>query len=710
MNQSNRTARSRLERRLGVHLSRVHRRLQKLRSATLWWMYPELPAELQYSFVRVHLYDLMREIREGPVTFHPFMHHRGGLVPQYQTVEAARLGLERSRKGVRLLLTCLGLKRILRAPLSNTLKLIYRDQQQRQAFQRLYQWLQLGRPTALNYAQAIQDWMQQYLSKDDADLREMGEELLAAFAHRVRAEKQVEEHRERERRIREEQYAAEVRERRAREASERKERERERERREAEQRERAHRQQLEAAVRALSRRAEERQAANAAALENLECLPTAPYADFKSHLLRQNQSLAALKDLVISDRVSTRRLEIVGESARQDITPFEPHLVGTMARRLVIRVSECGRYRSEAILELASMLAESAQADSLYRKLWCTVKPDRVLCLSYRCPEAPWQSVYAELAFERASNPEDLNIIVSVHIPYGEAGDRSPYPTEESSTYVRPTQTMTLVPKLVVNAGDSEQYQDEDSEERGDSRSATDRRSRQSSRSLRSGHEYRMSNSTSEGARREGSFPPPRGRPSLFTPTEHSWSETDELSRSYHSSDESSWSDEHERTTADESSTSERHRASSMRQYQQEARVEFTPTAIGIDFTDPSRLLAPWRANQENAFGGAIFDLICYDLPGLAEILPDAVFKRRRDAQHARIDLSRDDAFFAEVAQWALVERPGITPDRLVVTADGTARPIDIDVVRELVQHTRPEFQGLSDRALRFPSGQRRIE
>lgn len=672
-------------------------------------MYPELPEELQYSFVRVHLYDLMREIREGPVTFHPFMHNRGGLVPQYQTAEAARDGLEQSRKGARLLLKCLGLKRILRVPLSNTLKLIYRDQLQRAAFQRLYQWLQLGRPTALNYAQTIQDWMQESLSKNDADLREMGEKLLAALAHRVRAEKQVEEDRERERRLREKQRAMEEQERRAREEKERKERERERARQEAEQRERAHRQQLESAVRALSRRAGERQAANAAVLENLECLPTPPYADFKSHLLRQNQSLAALTDLVISERVSTRRLEIVGENARQDTTPFEPHLVGTMARRLAIRVPECGRYRSEAILELASMLAESAQADSLYGKLWCTVKPDRVLCLSYRCREASWQSVYAELAFERASNPEDLNIIVSVHIPFGEAGDPTPYPTEESSTYVRPTQTMTLVPKLVVNAGDSEQYQDEDSEERGDSTSATERRSWQSGRSLRSGHEYHISNSTSEGARREGPFPQLRGKPSLFTPTEHSWSETDERSRSYHSSEESSWSNEYERTTAVESSISERHRTSNMRQYQQDARVEFTPTAIGIDFTDPSRLLAAWRAHPENRVGGAIFDLICYDLQGLADILPEAVLERRRNSAHVRSDLARDDVFFSEAAQWALVERPGITPDRLVVRADGTARPIDIDVVRELVRHTRPELQGLSDRVLRLPSGQRRI-
>lgn len=65
-----------------------------------------------------------------------------------------------------------------------------------------------------------------------------------------------------------------------------------------------------------------------------------------------------------------------------------------------------------------------------------------MLCLSYQCCGAPWQSVYAELAFERASNPEHLNIIVSVHVPFGEGTDSTPYPTEESTNYVRPSQTL----------------------------------------------------------------------------------------------------------------------------------------------------------------------------------------------------------------------------------------------------------------------------
>lgn len=700
---------------LDAHAKQAQKHLQRLRARTLWWLYPEVPDEIQFSFVSVHLHDLEREIQTGPVSFHPFMDDRGGLVARYKTLEDARRGLEQGRRGLRASLARMGLCRMTRSALVSTLTTLYRDKRHREALQDLYERFVARRPTAVNYEQAIEEWMRYSLTATDEDLRQIGKRLLAAFAHRVRAEKEVEDQqRYARRRLRETRRLEEEKQRKEREAAERELRERERARRESELRENARRRQAEDTVGSLARQAGRRYEAVAAVLENLERLPKAPYADLKSRLLRQRVALATLRDLVISESVTTRRLELVAQNSAEELQPVPPHLVGTLARRLVIRVPECGQYRNESILEMASMLAESGEAESLYGKLCASVKGDRVLCLSYQCCGAPWQSVYAELAFERASNPEHLNIIVSVHVPFGEGTDSTPYPTEESTNYVRPSQTLTLVPKLVVNAGNSNQHQDEDSEEWGSSTNETERRSQQSGRTLRTGQEHRVSNSYSEGRRNEAQFPFPPGKPSLFGKTEYSQSESQEQSRSYNSSDERTWSTEHEHSSGSERSKSDRHRVSHMQQFQQEARVEFTPTAIGIDYTDPGRLLAPWRANPKNAFGGKIFDLLCHDLPGLAEILPEAVFERRRDSRHLRDspgnDLGRDEVFFAEISRWVLVERPGVTPERKLVACDGTARPIDTAVVRELVRHMRPELEDLSDKVLRLPPGQQRLE
>lgn len=715
MRSYRRNAENKLRKAIEAQAKRVRRCFRRLGARALWWQYPELPKELQYSFLSVHMDELLREIRDGAVSVHPSMNDRGGLVAQYRTLEEARRGLERSRGRTRAFVARLGLRRILRPALLRTLTILYRDQQHREAFRSLYGRFQCGRPTALNYEQAIEEWMRHSLTASDEDLRQMGKRLLAAFAHRVTAEKEVEEQQRYARfRLRDARRLEEEKQRKEREAAVREQGERERARRESEFRENARRRQAETAVGMLARQAGKRYEAVAKVLENLERLPQAPYANLRARLLRQRVALATLKDLVISDSVTTRRLELLAQNSADDLQPVPPHLVGTLARRLVIRVPECGRYRNESILEMASMLAESAQAESLYGKLCASVKGDRVLCLSFQCSQAPWQSVYAELAFERSSNPEHLNIIVSVHVPFGEGTDLPPYPTEESTTYVRSSQTLTLVPKLVVNAGNSNQHQDEDSEEWGSSTNETERRSQQSGRTLRSGQEHRVSNSHSEGRRNEAQFPFPPGRPSLFGKAEYSQSESQEQSRSYHSSDERTWSSEHEHSSGIERSSSDRHRVSHMQQFQQEARVEFTPTAVGIDYTDPSRLLGPWRASPKNGIGGAIFDLLCHDLPGLAEILPEAVFERRRDSRHLREspshDLARDEVFFAEISQWVLIERLGVTPERRFVACDGTARPIDTAVVKELVRHMRPELEDLSHKALRLPPGQHRLE
>lgn len=690
---------------------------RKMTRAGTRWMYPELAGDPPPPLSASAQFWFARNAVSGSVKMHPWLQHQQPLPKMFGSPSDAVRGLEQTRAGLRSVAQWCGLRWCLRKTLRRVVINSFRDQYRRDAINQLLVTVAGQRQSHRLIRQEVLRWMndgpetdhalvafgQRIL--DDAESmrrREMETKRLEAQRkiEREERQRQLEEHR------RQQEELAQLR---AREAAEEAAR--------AAERARLARERAEIEVADRRRRAD---AAAGSALRKISELGLILQAT--EHLSRQ--PLQAYRRRVRESFDELRGLHgalqhEVDELTLQDLNrritrPFHPgisHRCGTLARRVIIRVRDCGEFRDLAIIEMLRLMEVSTKDNGLYSKLWCSINNSRIVRLVYEEAGRPWCTVFAELEFHRSSVPEHLNIIVSIHVPFGEGADRSPYPTEESTARVRPTQTLSLVPKLIVSAGHSAQNQDEEVNEQSESARTTRSRSDRTSVTNRESFEYRTGSSYSESYRESDTE-------TVSSPfsleRRKSKEEAEDARREHGTTQQRAWdnsrSTEFDSGSSNESETGLRKRQSAMNQTQREVRVEFTPTAVGVDYSDPNRLLQAWRHNPAHTDASAIFDLLCHDLPGLAEALPDAVFERRRherSSDAADRAGSNNAAFWKEVGKWALIERPGLTPEKVVIQQDGTARPIDSAMVRSLVQGMRPELQGLTDQVFALPPGQR---
>lgn len=683
---------------------------RKVRRSGVRWMYPELFADQPPLPSPGDLMAIARAAASGSLQSHAWLEHRSRLPETFSSPTDAANGLEGTRSGWRAVAQLCGLRKCLRKILCRAVFQCFRDQYRRDAIKQLLSRVVDEHQRRRVVQAEVARWMNDRALRDHM-LTAFGELVLEEIEgrrldilvkrmlaiHELREldkqRREAEEAREYERqeaedRVRQAAYAAEWEEWSAARALERAKQEAEERRCRADS----------ASDIALSRISQ-----IVRLLEETERLPSAAVRVYRVHLDRVREELSGLRR-ELRGTLDESTLQRLTKQVNSPIEVCPPHLCGTLARRVIIRVRDCGAFRDLAIIEMLRLVAECATSKGVYEQLWCSIDRSRVVRLVYQDEERPWCTVFAELQFERASASEHLNIVVSIHIPFGEGADPSPYPIEESTARVRPTQILALVPKLVVSAGQSSQNQDEEVDEHSESDRDTRSRTERSSSTHRTTVEHRWGDAKSTSVRESemettGWTVPHEKRESKDEAEE----ERSERSYSQQTGWDSSRSAEVESGRSTASERALRKRQSAMSQSQREVRVEFTPTAVGVDYSDASRLLGAWRSHPVNAEASVVFDLLCHDLPGLAEALPDAIFERRRHERSGRS--SNDESFWREVAKWAVVERSGLTPAKRVVHQDGTARPIDTAMVQSLVQGMRPELRGLTDQVFALPPG-----
>lgn len=675
------------------------------------WMHPELFADRPSVLPRAAQEALAKAIASGTAVTHPWLTERRLLADRFPTPGEAVRGLQQTQRLGRRLFRLLGGRWWLRNSLQKHVAGCFRDQYRRDAIAHLINRAASCGGSRHAIREEVSDWTE-YAAADDY--------ALLSFRAVVIRELDASDRRDAEAK-----WEANARERRRRQREETRRRDEELARKRAEAEaaeaaqavERARRAAEQARVEAADRRrradaacgtALSKVSERAAILRATEHLTRQPIQAYCRRIRDSIEELRRLQGALQHD-MDEYTLQRIHRQITKPFHPGQPHRCGSLARRLIIRVRDCGDFRDLAIVEMLRLMAVGSKDNGLHNKLWCSIDESRVVRLVYQDEKRPWCTVFTELEFQRASVPDHLNIVVSIHIPFGEGADPSAYPTEESTAHVRSTQTLTLVPKLIVSAGQSSQNQDEEVNEQSESARDTRSRSDRSSRTHRSTVEHRYGNAYSQSVRESemettGWTTPHEQRQTKDEGQE----ERSERSYSTHIGWDNSRSCEVESGWSSENETALRKRQSAMNQSQREVRVEFTPTAVGVDFSDASSLLGAWRVHPVNADASAVFDLLCHDLPGLAEALPDAIFERRRHERpgnSAKSGASNDLPFWSEVAMWAVIERAGFTPTKSVLRHDGKARPIDTAVVRSLVQGMRPELRGLTDQVFALPPG-----
>ena len=381
----------------------------------------------------------------------------------------------------------------------------------------------------------------------------------------------------------------------------------------------------------------------------------------------------------------------------------EANLVGTLIDRTIVKIRNCGEHSDDAILVFLEALNGACQRSDVFAQLWKSIREDGTIDLWHYNHEERWRSVSFEIRFTQAFPTDDLYMVVSTFVPFGIDDDRTHYPIEQSTAYLRATQELRAVVNMSAKRVVRDTSQEYDSTESSNGTSSSSdvvlRSSSGSTSSASSRHSVSASNSSEVvESCRNGFFGGSYWAPSANNQRSSSGQDTTNERRS-----------ENTLSTGREQTTSERrhsdHSQRSHWSFTSDETVELSEdvnfTAVGPDFTQPDRLLAAWRADPGNAEASMAIDLVLCSFPALGQMIEHGVQHRRlasrvrsRDADY---ELTPEE-FWAEVSKLIALHNPGAWGQRQVLQHHGYPSAIAPQAIAAAIQKTRRNLGQLTGR------------
>ncbi len=372
--------------------------------------------------------------------------------------------------------------------------------------------------------------------------------------------------------------------------------------------------------------------------------------------------------------------EAIDDYFRETVTP-----VGLRADHQLVTIRRNGGSRADAILVFLETLNRVSAESPTLAGLWKSMTPDGRVYLWLHSAGGKWQSVVMEIDFEAALSGDDMLMHVTTFIPFGLDGDRSSYIAERCSEYTRATHAIHVTVRYVAkNALRSSALTEEVEEDSTGSSASTEHLDR-SGVLRRYGSMVRDAARSGSSRRWVDESPLPAGVLGPRTTVEYARSNDRVLEIQ---------SDDHRSSSADTSNTERRFtdrtvRDRSARTNEQTTELlrELTFTSVGIEYSDPDRLLKAWESNPLNQAGSRVRGYVQKNFQTLGDAISRGIAARKLAAR-GRPGVQPPpgvlgDAFWDEAARLVIVERAGDRPLRVPMPFDGRILPIDEAAVDE---------------------------
>jgi hypothetical protein len=293
-------------------------------------------------------------------------------------------------------------------------------------------------------------------------------------------------------------------------------------------------------------------------------------------------------------------------------------------------------------------------------------------------------------------DPSDYTLVLSTYVPFGYAGDRSSYPIERSTEYMRGTQTLRAVTsiqaKRIVQASSmfsdvdenakSSVFADESTSRSTSSESSADVSTYRSNVSR--GHEYAR-------------VPGTPGFFGIAERTTYTDRETSNVESGQESRIEHSIGSARERQHSEREQSERNVRTSATRE--QGSTIEVTQevsfVAVGIDYTDADKLWEVWRRDPANRDVAIAVELMLSSFASLSGQIEDSNAARRRlgrDSATPALGNELTQRFWEQAAKLIPLDLDGSLWPRKILSHDGRPKAIGVQDIEAALRASRREI------------------
>jgi len=370
--------------------------------------------------------------------------------------------------------------------------------------------------------------------------------------------------------------------------------------------------------------------------------------------------------------------------------------VGLLADRRAGRIFQAANERGYAILSFLETINRACAGNRFMAGLRKSMTTDAAVYLCHHEPAQPWKTVVFEIEFLPSPLSGHLELVVSTFVAFGAPGDPTHYPLDVSTNYRRDTQELFPVIEMSASRISRQTSQSESTDERVSGSSHVTEQGQRDSSSYSDTHGRRDQFTRTAGEERADNRY--SGNPFGHTPSNHI-ADMRKDGHTYENSQDQRH--EHQRTRGAESSVTDRsnrdelsrQRATSNDDRVTEIRYDVKFSAVGIDYSQPDRLFAAWRAHPENAEASKTIDMFLRSLSDCNETIQAGIGRMvlaSRDQRGAgRMEGPElNDEFLARARQLIMIEEGFLPFRRRLMSLDGRPRPIDAESIRELIQST----------------------